>query len=66
MTRCVVLFKDSDQFVNLDADAIEENGGFIRIYKNAKLVGIFQSECIKAVYKTEKLCDVNNGKFEFI
>ena len=54
MTRCVVLFKDSEQFVNLDADAIEENGGFIRIYKNAKLVGIFQSDCIMAVYKSEK------------
>ena len=54
MTRCVVLFKDSEKFVNLDADGIEENGSFIRIYKNGKLVGIFQSDCIMAVYKTEK------------
>ena len=54
MTRCVVLFKDSDNFVNLDADAIEESNGFIRVYKTAKLVGIFQSECVKAAYKTEK------------
>ena len=54
MARCVFWFNDNDNFVNVEADEFHEDEGYLKAYLHNELVGIFQTNVIKAAYKTEK------------
>lgn len=54
MTRCIFWFKDTENYVNIEAEEFHEDGDFIKAYDNHnELVGIFAIENIKGAYRTE-------------
>lgn len=54
MARCIFLFKDNDNFVNIEADEFHEDEGYLKAYLHNELVGMFLIDIIKGAYRTEQ------------
>lgn len=54
MTKCIVYFNDCDNYVNLEADYMQETEKFIKVFYGKEMVGMFAIDNIKAIYKTTK------------
>lgn len=54
MTRVVILFNDSDFYVNLEASEFHEDGKFIKAYNGNELVAMSDISVVKAAYLTEQ------------
>ena len=62
MSRCSFWFNDSDKYVSLEAEKLQEDGEYIKAYHNDELVGMFDISIIKAAYKTDEKRGENNAK----
>lgn len=54
MARCVVYFSENKNFVNIEAQEIHEEDGFLKVYNHLSLVGVFKTECVKVAYISER------------
>ena len=53
MKRAIIKFIDGE-YCNLEADYMDADKNYISIYLNARLIGIFPIEHIKAAYLSDK------------
>ncbi len=54
MSRVIIKFNDTNQYINVDADEFHEDGNFIKAYKGNELVAIADVSVIKTAYITEQ------------
>ena len=55
MARVIVRFRESTEYVNLDAEEFHEDGEFFKCYNShQELVGAFLQTEISRIYITEK------------
>lgn len=55
MARVIVKFKDTDEYVNIEAEEFHEDGEYIKAYSDHnELVGMFVITNIKTIYRSEK------------
>lgn len=54
MTRVIIKFNDTSQFVNLEATEFHEDGNFIKAYKGNELVAMCDISVVKVAYLTEQ------------
>jgi hypothetical protein len=55
MARVIVKFKDTDEYVNIEAEEFHEDGEYIKAYSDHnELVGMFVINNIKTIYRSEK------------
>lgn len=54
MTRIIVWLKDSDAYVNVEAEEFHEDGNFLKAYsEHNELVAIIDKESVKCAYLTD-------------
>lgn len=62
MSRIIVKFNDTNQYVNLKADDMHEDDGYLKVYNGNELVGIFELPNIKTAYRTEQVASNDNQR----
>lgn len=54
MTRVIIRFNDTNQYVNLEATEFHEDGNFLKAYKGNELVAMADIGVVKVAYITEQ------------
>lgn len=54
MTRVIIKFNDTNQFVNLEATEFHEDGNFLKAYRGNELVAMCDISAVKVAYITEQ------------
>lgn len=55
MPRIIVYFRDnSPPYVNLVADTFYDCDGYIKVFNGTEQVGMFATDTVRAVYKSEE------------
>ena len=53
MSRVTFWFKDSTNYVSVEADLFYEVDGFFKAYNENEVVAMFAKDIVEGVYKTE-------------
>ncbi len=54
MTRVIIKYTDTDQYINVEAEEFHEDGNFIKAYNHNELVAIADINFVKTAYITEQ------------
>lgn len=60
MARVTIKFKDSSEYISVEAEEMHEDGGFLKVYaEHSELVAMVDISVIRSAHLTEK--GNNNG-----
>ena len=54
MTKVIIKFNDTKEFINVEAEEFHEDGGFIKAYKHNELVAIVDISCVRSAHISEQ------------